>query len=369
MKEVSVALAVYVGLAVAVRRRASGSSPGHEYGVEFFAGWLTEYSLSVDNLFIFIIIMAKFAVPRQYQQKALLVGIVLALVMRGDLHRRRRGRDQRVQLGLLHLRRRSWSTPRSSSPGEGEQRRGRVRGEPAHPVGRAAPAGHRRVARRRRSSPQENGKRVVTPMFIVIIALGTTDLLFALDSIPAIFGLTKEPYLVLTANIFALMGLRQLYFLHRRPAGAAGLPVLRPGGAARLHRRQARSCTRCTRTSCRSSTAASRSTGRRTSRSGCRWWSSSASSAVTTVASLSRSRRDERAASRRPSDDGLIERGSGRADRAPDAVRSDPARSRPASRRGPRQWHVLDQPPPVSGACSIRRVPSSATGRVTKPTW
>ena len=73
-------------------------------GAEFFAGWLTEYSLSVDNLFIFIIIMSKFAVPRQYQQTALMIGIVLALIMRGDLHRGRRRRDQPVQLGLLHLR-------------------------------------------------------------------------------------------------------------------------------------------------------------------------------------------------------------------------------------------------------------------------
>ncbi len=82
----------------------SGYFAGQQYGTEFFAGWLTEYSLSVDNLFIFLIIMCKFAVPRQYQQTALMVGIVLALIMRGSLHRRRRGRDQQVQLGVLPLR-------------------------------------------------------------------------------------------------------------------------------------------------------------------------------------------------------------------------------------------------------------------------
>ena len=86
---------------------------------------------------------------------------------------------------------------------------------------------------------KEDGKRLMTPMFLVIVALGITDLLFALDSIPAIYGLTQEPYLVFTANVFALMGLRQLYFLHRRPAQAAGLPVLRAGVHPALHRRQA----------------------------------------------------------------------------------------------------------------------------------
>ena len=85
----------------------------------------------------------------------------------------------------------------------------------------------------------ENGKRLITPMFIVLIALGTTDLLFALDSIPAIYGLTREPYLVLTANIFALDGAPAALLPDRRPARASGLPVLRPGRSARLHRGQA----------------------------------------------------------------------------------------------------------------------------------
>ena len=94
-------------------------------------------------------------------------------------------------------------------------------------------------------------------MFFVVLTLGTTDLLFALDSIPAIYGLTQDPYLVFTANVFALMGLRQLYFLIGGLLAAARLPVLRPGVPARLHRRQAGAARACTRTSCRSSTAAS----------------------------------------------------------------------------------------------------------------
>ena len=141
-----------------------------------------------------------------------MVGIVLALVMRGDLHRRRRRGHQPVQLGLLHLRRSSWSTRRSSWPrratnddDEYEENR-LVKWVETHLPATDEWHGVKILV-------QENGKRLITPMFIVVLALGTTDLLFALDSIPAIYGLTKEPYLVLTANIFALMGLRQLYFL------------------------------------------------------------------------------------------------------------------------------------------------------------
>ena len=102
-KEVSLALGLYVGLAVAFGIGVWVLA-GSRYGTEFFAGWLTEYSLSVDNLFIFLIIMARFGVPRQYQQEALLVGIVLALVMRGIFIAVGRRGDQPVQLDLLHLR-------------------------------------------------------------------------------------------------------------------------------------------------------------------------------------------------------------------------------------------------------------------------
>ena len=115
-----------------------------------------------------------------------------------------------------------------------------------------------------------DGKKLATPMFIVIMALGTTDLLFALDSIPAIYGLTKEPYLVLTANMFALMGLRQLYFLI---GGLLKKLVYLSIGLAVCSRSSASSwcCTPCTRTSCRSSTVASTSRRPPTSRSRCRW--------------------------------------------------------------------------------------------------
>jgi tellurite resistance protein TerC len=209
-KEVSLALSFYIGLAI-IFGLGVWYFAGHQYGTEFFAGWLTEYSLSVDNLFIFIIIMAKFSVPRQYQQEALLIGIVLALIMRGIF----------IAVGAAAINQFSWifylfglflvwTAYKLASQGANDD-------DEYHEnrlivwVERHLPAtdkwnGVKLFAR-------ENGKRVITPMFIVILALGTTDLLFALDSIPAIYGLTEEPYIVLTANIFALMGLRQLYFL------------------------------------------------------------------------------------------------------------------------------------------------------------
>jgi len=209
-KEVSISLGVYVGLAVLFGIGVWFFS-GHQYGTEFFAGWLTEYSLSVDNLFIFIIIMAKFGVPRQYQQEALMVGIVLALVMRAIF----------IAVGAAAINEFSWifyifglflvytafklASEGSNDDDEYEENR-LIKWVETHLPATDKWHGVKVLAR-------ENGKRVITPMFIVVLALGTTDLLFALDSIPAIYGLTKEPYLVLTANIFALMGLRQLYFL------------------------------------------------------------------------------------------------------------------------------------------------------------
>jgi len=209
-KEVSIALTAYIGLAV-VFGIGVWVFAGHQYGTEFFAGWLTEYSLSVDNLFIFIIIMAKFGVPRQYQQEALLVGIVLALIMRAIF----------IAVGAAAINQYSWvfylfglflvytavKLAREGSNDDDEYEENRlIKWVETHLPATDQWHGVKVLAR-------ENGKRVITPMFIVILALGTTDLLFALDSIPAIYGLTKEPYLVLTANIFALMGLRQLYFL------------------------------------------------------------------------------------------------------------------------------------------------------------
>ena len=213
-KEVSLALAVYVGAALVFGLGVwwfTHDQAGAKFMTEYYAGWLTEYSLSVDNLFIFLLIMARFAVPEKLQQTALLVGIVIAIVLRGIF----------IAVGAAAINQFSWvfyifgafliytavKLARESGDDDEEYEEN----------------GFMRWVERRFPATKEydgpklftkvDGKKLATPMFIVIVALGTTDLLFALDSIPAIYGLTKEPYLVLTANLFALMGLRQLYFL------------------------------------------------------------------------------------------------------------------------------------------------------------
>jgi tellurite resistance protein TerC len=210
MREVARDLAFYIGAAI-VFGIGVGYFAGMQYGTEFFAGWLTEYSLSIDNLFIFIIIMTKFAVPRKLQQSALLIGIVIALIMRGIF----------IAVGAAAINQFSWvfylfglflvytavNLARGGMHGEDEYEESRiVRWAETRLPATKEYDGAKLVVK-------QNGRRLFTPMFIVIVALGTTDLLFALDSIPAIYGLTREPYLVLTANLFALMGLRQLYFL------------------------------------------------------------------------------------------------------------------------------------------------------------
>ena len=178
-------------------------------GGKFFAGWLTEYSLSVDNLFIFLIIMASFNVPKKYQQQALLVGIILALIFRGVF----------IALGAVAIQQFSWvfyifgafllytaiNLVRDTDHDD-DADNVVVRFARRHLSLTDKWAGLRLWIK-------DNGKRLMTPMFLVVVALGTTDLIFALDSIPAIYGLTQQPYLVFTANVFALMGLRQLYFL------------------------------------------------------------------------------------------------------------------------------------------------------------
>ncbi|MDP9443635.1 MAG: TerC family protein [Actinomycetota bacterium] len=210
MGEAARHLAFYVGCAVLFGLGVLFFA-GSRYGGEFFAGWLTEYSLSVDNLFIFIIIMSKFAVPRQYQQTALMVGIVLALVMRGIF----------IALGAAAIAHFSWifylfgafliytavKLAKEGSEDEEEFEENRFIRWVEHRF--PATSEYHGV----QLTVVRDGKRLITPMLIVMLALGTTDLLFALDSIPAIYGLTSEPYLVFTANVFALMGLRQLYFL------------------------------------------------------------------------------------------------------------------------------------------------------------
>jgi tellurite resistance protein TerC len=210
MKECAVALSLFVGLAVAFGLWVWWHSGG-QYAGEFFAGWLTEYSLSIDNLFVFLLIMRKFVVPAKYQQSALLVGIVIAIVLRGVF----------IALGAAVINEYAWifylfglfliytaiKLAREGQSDDDEFEENRF----LQWVKRTFPVSTDYTGTT--LTTREAGKRLLTPMFIVILALGTTDLLFALDSIPAIYGLTKEPYLVLTANIFALMGLRQLYFL------------------------------------------------------------------------------------------------------------------------------------------------------------
>jgi len=181
-----------------------------EHAGQFVAGWLTEYSLSVDNLFVFLLIMGRFSVPRKYQQELLMVGIILALAFRGVF----------ILLGSALIENFSWifyifglfllytaanqAFTNHDDEGANENRLIRF-------MRRRIPITDTFEGSKIRTTI--DGRRMFTPVLIVLIALGTTDLVFALDSIPAIFGITTEPFLVFTANVFALMGLRQLYFL------------------------------------------------------------------------------------------------------------------------------------------------------------
>jgi len=183
----------------------------NQYAIQFFSGWLTEKSLSVDNLFVFLLIMARFGVPRQYQQSALLVGIVLALVLRTGF----------ILVGAAAINAFSWvfylfgafllwtawKVGRQKHEEGEEYHRPRV----VKMVHRVMPSTDRYHGTR--LIAKEGGRWLATPMLVVLIAIGLTDVMFAVDSVPAIFGITQEPYLVLMANAFALMGLRQLYFL------------------------------------------------------------------------------------------------------------------------------------------------------------
>jgi tellurite resistance protein TerC len=184
---------------------------GAEYGGQFVAGWLTEYSLSVDNLFVFLVLMARFAVPPALQLRVLTIGIVLALVLRGLM----------IAVGVAVIARYSWVFLFFGAFLLWTAW-GLVRGGDEHQPSAEPNRLVRLIERVVPTTPQwqgarfftrEQGRRVLTPMAITMVAIGTTDVLFALDSIPAIFGLTREPFLVVAANAFALMGLRQLYFL------------------------------------------------------------------------------------------------------------------------------------------------------------
>ncbi|MBK5239016.1 MAG: TerC family protein, partial [Actinomycetales bacterium] len=181
-----------------------------EHASQFLAGWLTEYSLSIDNLFVFVIIMARFSVPRKYQQEVLMVGIIMALFLRGIF----------ILLGAALIENFSWvfyifgafllytawhQAFRSHEDEEETESkliawlRSRVTMSPEFDGAKVRTT--------------HKGKRMFTPMLVVFLAIAITDVIFAFDSIPAIFGITTSPFIVFAANIFALMGLRQLYFL------------------------------------------------------------------------------------------------------------------------------------------------------------
>ncbi len=210
LKEAGIWSAVYIGLAL-VFGVGLWWVWGGDHGLEYFAGFLTEKSLSVDNLFVFLLIMSTFAVPKQYQQKVLLLGVAIAIVMRGIF----------IALGAAIIENFSWVfyifgvfllyTGWKLARGEDSDDEEYTENAFIRYVRRVFPVTEGYVGDR--VTVKHQGRRYITPMAIVMLAIGSTDLLFAFDSIPAIFGLTEEPYIVFTANAWALLGLRQLYFL------------------------------------------------------------------------------------------------------------------------------------------------------------
>ena len=183
---------------------------GEQYGSEFLAGWVTEYSLSIDNLFVFVLIMSTFAVPKKYQQQILMIGILLAIVFRGIF----------ILLGAALIASFSWifyvfgaflvvigTQQFLSGRDDDVERQSKLitflttridMTDQFHGM---------------KTRVEVNGRKLFTPLLIVFVAIGTADVIFAVDSIPAIYGITESPFIVFTANVFALMGLRQLYFL------------------------------------------------------------------------------------------------------------------------------------------------------------
>lgn len=180
-----------------------------QHGTEFLAGWLTEYSLSIDNLFVFVLILSSFKVPHAYQQRALMIGIVLALIFRGLFILAGAALIERfVWIFFIFGAWLVWTAWQQVKPGghESEGDSWVIR-----QIKKVLPFSDHYDGGKLRTTV--DGKRMFTPFLLVLISLGVTDLLFALDSIPAIFGITQSPFIVFTANVFALMGLRQLYFL------------------------------------------------------------------------------------------------------------------------------------------------------------
>jgi tellurite resistance protein TerC len=211
MREAATWSAIYIGVALAFGVLVWVAWSG-EYGVEYLAGWLVEKSLSVDNLFVFVIIMTSFAVPAAYQHRVLLFGVTAALVMRAIFIAVGAAAIQRFSVTFLafgalliwtavQLFRHREEDPEVDDNALLRWARRRLPATDAYDGARL--------------TTSQAGRRLVTPLFFVFVAIGTTDLLFALDSIPAVFGVTQEPYLVFAANAFALLGLRALYFLLR----------------------------------------------------------------------------------------------------------------------------------------------------------
>ena len=183
---------------------------GTDYGQQFFAGWVTEYSLSVDNIFVFIVLMNSFAVPPELKHRVLLVGIIIALVLRAALIAAGVSAIHRFtfvfyffSIFLFYTAFKVWKSDSEEPDPNGNAF---VRFVERHLPSTRNYHGTKLVKK-------IDGRRVITPLMLVIIAVGTTDVLFALDSIPAVLGLTSETYLIVMVNAFALMGLRQLYFM------------------------------------------------------------------------------------------------------------------------------------------------------------
>lgn len=213
IREAAIWSAIYVGLAL-VFGLVFFIFGDTQHAIEYYSGYITEKALSVDNLFVFLVIMSSFQVPRDYQQKVLLFGITFALISRTAF----------ILVGAAIIE--AWSDVFylfgiALLLIAGQQLKGELTGdkdgkdEADNVMVRAAkrflPASDEYNGDR--LTVVKNGKRLITPMLLVMVAIGATDLLFAFDSIPAIFGLTQDPYIVFTATAFSLMGLRQLYFL------------------------------------------------------------------------------------------------------------------------------------------------------------
>ncbi len=214
-KESAIQVSIYVTLAL-LFSFVIGGVWGAQYAQEYFAGFVTEYSLSVDNIFVFLLIFTQFVVPRELRSQALLIGIAIALFLRFLF----------IILGAAFIENFSWAFYVFGAflLGTALKILKDTYDQLKHPEEEEYEGSgvikflqrHLRTTKDYHGTKLfivQNGKRFATPLLLVMVAIGFTDLLFALDSIPAIYGLTREPYIVFVANVFALLGLRQLYFL------------------------------------------------------------------------------------------------------------------------------------------------------------